>query len=275
LFFTNQRRNTQSESNLWRQYIWGKQTARQLSTKYQKSGKWIRQQLDKAPTKSFRLYPQPVVVIVDCTFWGRGYGVLVFRSFDLKQNLYWTEVKTETATVYREARKLLEELGYTFEAVVLDGKKGVREVFSDIPVQVCQFHQMAAVTRYLTRRPKLEAGKELRMIALGLTELTENMLLLLLDAWYEKWRDFLKERTVNPFNPKKWFYTHKRIRSAYRSLKTNAPYLFTYQRYTGLNIPNTTNSLDGSFKYLKQLIGLHSGLRRDRRWRVIQEVLAK
>jgi len=130
---------------------------------------------------------------------------LVFRSFDLKQNLYWTEVKTETTAVYREARQLLEELGYTFEAVILDGKKGVREVFSDIPVQVCQFHQMAAVTRYLTRRPKLEAGKELRMIALDLTELTENMLLLLLDAWHEKWGGFLKERTINPDNPKNGF----------------------------------------------------------------------
>lgn len=242
--------------------------------KYQKSEKWIRQQLDKAPTKSFRLYPQPVVAIVDCTFWGRGYGVLVFRSFDLKQNLYWTEVKTETAAVYREARQLLEELGYIFEAVVIDGKKAVREVFSDIPVQVCQFHQIAIVTRYLTRRPKLEAGKELRIIALALPELTENMLLLLLDAWHEKWGNFFKERTVNPFNPKKWFYTHKRIRSAYRSLKTNAPYLFTYQQYPDLNIPNTTNSLDGSFKYLKQLIGIHSGLKRDRRWRLIEEILA-
>ena len=199
---------------------------------------------------------------------------MVFRSFDLKQNLYWTEVKTETAVVYREARQLLEELGYTFEAVVIDGKKGVKEVFSDIPVQVCQFHQMAIVTRYLTRRPKLEAGKELRVIALALPELSENMLLLLLDAWRKKWEEFLKERTVNPLNPKKWFYTHRRIRSAYRSLKTNALYLFTYQRYPDLNIPNTTNSLDGSFKYLKQLIGIHNGLRRDRRWRLIEEVLA-
>lgn len=185
--------------------------------KYQRSEKWIRQQLDKAPTKSFRLYPQPITAIADCTFWGRGYGVLVFRSFDLKQNLYWIEVTNETAAVYREARAILEELGYVFEAVVIDGKKGVREVFSDIPVQICQFHQMAIVTRYLTKRPKLEAGKELRTIALALTELTENMLLLLLDAWHEKWKAFLKERTVNPFNPKKWSYTHKRIRSAYRS----------------------------------------------------------
>ena len=243
--------------------------------KYQRSEKWIRQQLDKAPTKSFRLYPQPITAIADCTFWGRGYGVLVFRSYDLKQNLYWIEVTNETATVYREARAILEELGYVLEAVVIDGKKGVREVFSDIPVQICQFHQMAIVTRYLTKRPKLETGKELREISLALTELTENMLLLLLDAWHEKWKDFLKERTVNPFNPKKWTYTHRRIRSAYRSLKTNAPYLFTYQQYTGLNIPNTTNSLDGSFKYLKQLIGLHGGLKRSRRWRLIQEVLAK
>ena len=32
---------------------------------------------------------------------------------------------------------------------------------------------------------------------------------------------------------------------AYRSLKTNLPYLFTHRRYKQLGIQNTTNSLDG------------------------------
>jgi hypothetical protein len=259
---------------LWKQYIWKRQTVKQLSEEHNRSVDWIRRQLDKAPLTNFHLYPQPVVAIADATFWGREYGVLVFRSFDLKQNLFWTEIKTETIAEYRQAREVLEDLGFTFDAIVLDGKTGIKQVFKDIPVQHCQFHQIKTVNKYLTRRPKLQAAIELRTIALALTEVNEEYFTILLNQWHEKWKEFLKERTTNPIT-KKWFYTHKRIRSAYRSLNTNLPYLFTYQKYPGLYIPNTTNSLDGSFSHLKQLIGIHRGLTQERRWRLIQEFLAK
>lgn len=215
-----------------------------------------------------------MVAIADVIFFGREYGVLVFRSFDLKQNLYWTEVKSETAAIYQEAKQILEELGFTFDAVVIDGRPGVRAVFNGIPIQICQFHQIKTINKYLTRRPKLQAAIELRTIALALTEVTEEYFTILLNQWHEKWKDFLKERTVNSETDKR-FYTHKRIRSAYRSLKTNLPYLFTYQKYPQLNIPNTTNSLDGSFSYLRTLLNIHRGLKQERRWKLIQEILAK
>lgn len=246
----------------------------QLAVKYHKSEKWIRLQLEQVPLSEFHLHPQPVVGIADITFWGRGYGVLVFRSQVIKQNLYWIEVATETASVYLEGRKTLEELGYTFDAMVLDGRKGIREVFSDIPVQICHFHQLAAIKRYLTSRPKLEAGKELRIIANILPKLNEKILTQALAEWHAKWQEFLKERTYTE-DKKHWQYTHRRIRAAYRSLINNLPYLFTYQKYPNLKIPNTTNSLDGSFSHLKDLLRLHRGLKRQRRWRIIQEVLSK
>ena len=43
-------------------------------------------------------------------------------------------------------------------------------MFADIPIQMCHFHQVAIITRYLTRKSKLEAGKELREIILSLTK---------------------------------------------------------------------------------------------------------
>ncbi len=36
-------------------------------------------------------------------------------------------------------------------------------------------------------------------------------------------------------------------KGAYRSLKTNMPWLFTWYDNMGLKIPNTTNSIDGPF----------------------------
>jgi hypothetical protein len=220
------------------------------------------------------LYPQPVTIIADATFWGRGYGVLVFRSFDLKQNLGWLEISSETKAVYAEMRAILEELGYIIDAVVIDGKPGIKRVFEDVPVQLCQFHQIATINRHLTRRPKLEAGKELRFIALQLTELDEKTLSVLLETWHAKWKIFLREKTFHP-DGRHWHYTHRRIRSAYHSLKKNLADLFTYQRHPNLNIPNTTNSLDGSFSHLKDLLRIHRGLKRHRRWKIIQEILAK
>jgi hypothetical protein len=158
--------------------------------------------------------------------------------------------------------------------VVVDGKKCLKSVFLDLPIQMCHFHQIAIINRYLTRRPKLEASKELREITLQLTNTNEEKFSELLDSWFEKWKDFLKERTVNS-ETGKWFYTHKRLRSAYRSLKTNLPYLFTYQKHSELNISNTTNSLDGTFSHFKSLLRIHKGLRRKRRYEVICGILEK
>lgn len=66
---------------------------------------------------------------------------------------------------------------------------------------------------------------------------------------------------------------HRRLRSARRSLKTNLPFLFTYKYYAELQIPNTTNSCDGSFAHWKQKLKIHRGLREDRRNKVINFLL--
>ena len=70
---------------------------------------------------------------------------------------------------------------------------------------MCQFHQVMIVNRYLTRRPILAAGKELREIALQLTKSNEKDFTKILDDWQIKWQNFLKEKTVNPLT-NKWNY---------------------------------------------------------------------
>jgi len=196
----------------------------------------------------------------------------VFRSPQLKKNLCWAKIERETPWAYALGRRYLEELGYEITSVTLDGKRGVASVFRGIPVQMCQFHQLQILTRYLTRRPKLEAGKELRFLALSLTKTTEKEFVEQLRAWDDKWNLFLKEKTVDPIT-KRWHFTHKRLRSARRSLKTNLPNLFTCQKYPELNISNTTNSLDGSFSHLKTLLRIHRGLSVKNREKMINEIL--
>ncbi|MBU4536524.1 hypothetical protein KJ603_00605 [Patescibacteria group bacterium] len=159
--------------------------------------------------------------------------------------------------------------------MVLDGKRGVARVFGDVPVQLCQFHQVKTITSKLTKKPKLEAGIELRKLSLTLTTTIEKVFTQELNIWYEKWKDFLNEKTLNPETGRKHF-THKKLRSAYRSLNKNLPYLFTYQKYSKLNIPNTTNSLDGGvFSHMKKLLKNHNGLRNEMREKLVNDYLNK
>jgi len=80
------------------------------------------------------------VVAADATFFSRSYGVLIFREPNLKFNLIWKEIYQETPGQYEQLKLELEQLGFDIKAVVLDGKRGVRQVFTGIPVQMCQFH---------------------------------------------------------------------------------------------------------------------------------------
>jgi len=86
------------------------------------------------------------------------------------------------------------------------------------------------INKYLIRKSRLEASKDLEKI-------------------------MYKLATTNQRN-----FTHPRVRSAYRSLITNLPYLFTYKNLRNITIHNTTNSIDdGVFSPMKKLIKIHNG----------------
>lgn len=245
-----------------------------LARKYDLSKKWIRKKLDENKNKPVvKLNPgTELVLIADTTFFSRSEGLTVFREPNLKKTVWWQQTMGEKAEVYQQGRQCLEKNGFKIKAVVLDGRIGIREMFNGIPVQMCHFHQKRIVNKYLTTRPKLPAGIELRDITRTIPHSNEEELSKRLNEWFLKWEQFLKQKTTDELTGR-WFHTHKRIRSAYRSLTTNLPYLYTYQKYPNLNIPNTTNSLDGFFNRLKSLLNVHRGLCPKRRYLMIVEIL--
>ena len=97
--------------------------------------------------------------------------------------------------------------------------------FPEIPAQLCQFHQVKTVSRYLTRNPKTAAGKALWQLALTLKDSSKVAFQNALQTWFEQHQGFLNERTVNEESGRS-HYTHKQLRSAYLSLKRNLDYLF-------------------------------------------------
>lgn len=272
---------TKSKNNNWisstyHKYASGRQTLDDLSIHMGICQKTLKNYFDEHcfVTGEICAPQKPVNVIIDATFFTRSDGVLIARANS--NNLTWKEIETEKVEYYEELISTLQNAGVLFSSFVIDGKRGVLHMilkkFPNIPVQLCQFHQLQIITRYLSKKPKLEAGKELRRLSLMLTKTDRKSFTDNLNQWYERWKDFLSEKTINPITCR-WHFTHRRLKSAYRSLKTNLPYLFTCLDYPKLKIPNTTNSCDGSFAHWKGKLGVHRGLKKERRSKMMNYLL--
>lgn len=234
----------------------------------------MRTLLDRSVTRARELVaPQKVVCVFDATHIGETI-LLVARAPSLHANLGWAWIQSETKEAYAGLRAFVESKGFTLAGVVLDGRTGIPRVFGDMPVQICQFHQLKTIKKKLTLRPETEAGQELLSIAFGLAKSNEETFSLELSAWFNTYKSFMNEKTYI-LGTKHWRYTHRRVRSAYLSLKRNLPFLFTYQKFPNFNIPNTTNSLDGYWSRLKNLLSAHRGKSEERMKKIVTEILRK
>jgi hypothetical protein len=256
---------------LWKQYTHGKQTYEQLAKHYGKSKRWVQYQLAAVHTQLVPQVSGDTVIVMDTTYFGKLFGVMVLRCAQRKKNLFWQFLTQETINDYLQGIQALRTQHWNIKAIVCDGKRGLFTAF-DCPVQMCQFHQAAIVTRYVTRKPKLQAGVELQQLMRMLPKTDEASFTYWLQNWYEQWKEFLTERSTNPYTGRMHF-THRRLRSAYRSLKTNLPHLFTFERFPELSIPNTTNSLEGTFGHIKDKVRVHRGLKLERKQRLINQLL--
>ncbi|QIW16828.1 hypothetical protein A4G20_01780 [Pasteurellaceae bacterium RH1A] len=211
---------------------------------------------------------------MDTTYFGRQYGVMVMFDSLSHQVLSVLEVKYETNALYFSQYQALLKKGIIIQSVIYDGRQGLSRLFGSTPVQLCQFHQVSRVTQYLSRKLKSLAGQELRAITLTLKENNKAAFSAKLEAWYEDHKDYLNERSISPSTGKVG-YAHRKLRSAYFSLKRNLERLFTFERYPEFQIPKTTNLLEGLFGDLKQKLRCHQGLKRENKLLFIKDYLSK
>lgn len=206
---------------------------------------------------------------MDTTYFGRSFGVMVFKDSITGQILHKIYLTAETNNLYLLGIKEIARRGIKIQSIVCDGRKGLVQLFNDIPIQYCNFHQVKTIRTYLTKKPRMQASKELWELTLLLVRTDKESFTGGLSDWYIKWRDFLNERKIDEYGKKR--YTHKKLRSAYRSLNRNLPWLFTWYDHYGLNIPNTTNAIDGHFSDLKNKLRSHNGLSLERKKKFIDE----
>lgn len=259
--------------HLWNLYVRGKQTYKELATNFGVSESTIKRKIKSvAVSNLLNQAPGKGVLLMDTTYWGRNWGLLVIMDAQSGIIIWKKYLKQERLADYKEGVEYLESKGYLVDGIVCDGLKGMFQQFSHHKVQMCQFHQVAIIRRYITNNPKLEAGKELKEISKLLTRMDKESFIGAFDSWHSRWETFLKERKIDPLNGKKR-YAHRTLRSAYFSIKRNLPYLFVWYDYPDLQIPNTNNKLEGSFTDLKKKLLNHNGLSKENRKRFINEFL--
>lgn len=141
-----------SNKELWNEYVHAKLTYSQLANKSNCTVKTVQRNIDKYSVSNTLMTACKVVVTMDTTYWGRGFGVMLFKDATKKINLLKYYVKNESNKKYIEGIKALQTQGFIIQAIVCDGRKGIIQSFGQIPVQMCQFHQVAIIQRYLTKK---------------------------------------------------------------------------------------------------------------------------
>jgi hypothetical protein len=217
--------------------------------------------------------PRPIRLVVDATYFGKrtddtAWGVVLFRDADRKENLWWKYVETETASHYLEGKLFLESLGYTILSVTCDGFSGNIPVFKDIPLQMCHFHMKQIVIRAVTFNPKTEAGAVILSIIKTLTYTKKGVFTDRLRKFHVMYASFMNEKTVHPDGS--WSYTHEGVRKAYFSIVRWHDHLFVY--HSDRAIPNTTNTCDGHFSHVKDIVRIHRGMHKALKQKVLDAI---
>ena len=275
-YFSGARRtNFSLIKNIWKDYVFHKQTFRELEHKHNLDKRTVRKLLEKYESPEKTHNPRKVDMVVDATYFGlrkenTSWCLIVFRCPKSKENLWWRFCDTETTSVYREGREHLEKLGYIILSVTGDGFGGIRQAFYGIPFQMCHVHMERLVVKGTTKNPQTEAGQVLLALARTLKETDTKTFSLRLGKFFDKYRVFLNEKTIHPLSGKSSF-THEGVRFALNSLIRFKSFLFTYKQ--NKNISRTTNSLEGHFSHINRVTSIHRGLSKTQKEKVINSIM--
>ena len=135
-----------------------------------------------------------VTIQMDTTYWGGNFGLMVIRDA-IRGNVLWHKSdRYETIAQYVEGVDWLKSNGFHICGAVIDGLKGLAQALKPIKVQICQFHQMLIVRRYLTQDPDLEASQELLNLINIITKTDKESFIGAFEDWCEKYKDVINER---------------------------------------------------------------------------------
>ena len=257
-------------------YVEAKQTLVQLATKYKVTERTIRRDLEEMRFVHCVAKYKEVTIQLDTTYWGRNFGLMVIKDALRNKVLWHKYVRNETIAQYIEGVSWLQSKGFKIYGAVIDGMRGLAQALYPIPVQMCQFHQIQIIKRYLTKEPDLEASNKLLELIKSITRMDKESFVGAFNEWYEKYKDVLNERVhdnrIKRYTPP---YMRPRLRSAYLSLKRNMPLLWTYYDHPETGLPNTNNGIEGIFSDIKSKLRAHRGIGKNNRMKLIDEYILR
>lgn len=231
---------------------------RQMSEKYLISKKTAWNRVNKIEfTKNYcdDLDVWEIILLMDTTYFWKDYGYMIFRARYPKtriwKNLLRYKVIYETNDKYREGVRFLKTKWWKIVWIVCDWRQWLLWWFEEIPTQLCIHHMKQIIIRLLTKKPKLEQTKSLKVIAECIWEHSENDVKLALDVRFENNKQRLQEKNINSG------YMHEKARKAYRSIRNKLKRCYMSLNFPALWIPNTNNSLESINSHLKSKVTIH------------------
>ena len=220
---------------LWNDYLTEKQTISELSILHKCSERTIRRRLSSVAESFTPFYPVSATIILDTTHFFKTFGVMLFQDAALGRILHRKFVRNETNKDYLDGFRCIEEGGIRIKVVVCDGHVGLLQAVTPCPVQMCQFHLLLIGRRLLTNKPHSSAGIELLALMKNMFSIGKEEFIAGFDKWCDEWKEFLDERRL--LISGKTIYTHRRLRTARRSVKAHLKWLYTYKEYLELRYP--------------------------------------
>jgi hypothetical protein len=229
----------------------------------------FRQYLLSPPTfiihEKLRLY-----LIIDGTYFTEGLCLIVYYDSKLRYNILYRFTSNEYYSEIKEDLENFKKLGIDITAVTCDGKKSiiraVGKVYPSAIIQRCTVHVQRMIRLWLTRRPKLQASRELRYLVgllhhiRGIVE--QHMWIIAFEQWYKRHQQIIEEKVLHKPTGR-WWYKHRPLRRSAVMAKKALADMFHF--IGDKNIPKSTNGLDSYFGHLKLNLNVHRGLSKQHR----------
>ncbi len=229
----------------------------------------FRAYLSSPPTfviqQKLRLY-----LIIDGTYFTEGLCLILYYDSKLKYSLLYRFSSNEFYREIKEDLENLRKLGIDIAAVTCDGKKAilkaVEKVYPAATIQRCRVHVQRMVRLWLTRRPRLQASKELRYL-IGLLHhirgiVEQHMWIIAFEQWYKRHQPLIEEKVLHKATGR-WWYKHRQLRGSAIMVKKALANMFHF--IGDKDIPKSTNALDSYFGHLKLNLNVHRGLSKQHR----------
>lgn len=207
-------------------------------------------------------------LIIDGKWFNKTEVMMIYRRSDSKSILHISFLKREYGSQIAKDLLHLKSMGYRFTCVISDGgtgiAKAVKQVFGNIPHQICMAHTHRQATNCLGKYPKDECVRDLKHLAdhIWLIESREALAWWIgeLKCWYQDNWFYLMEKRRDDLG-RVWF-VHKNAKKSLNILLSSVKQSFKFLDHPLL--PKTSNHIEASIGVFGDKKRIHRGLKRTR-----------